>query len=149
MKRLVMSVALAGLAIVTASSADAAGWYNNALTGAETASVPFQPVYQNYQRFLTGPGGEFYADSVNRFAMNLGSGVSMELFTAVPNAAAVALSAFPVTPGFASRLQTNYASGLYLDPAVAAPSSVAGRVAVNLGGGLSFNLLGGLTRETT
>jgi hypothetical protein len=144
MNRLVTAFVLTGVTFLSAASANAEGWYSYPLTGAVDSAVPFHAVTNSYQRFLTGPGGELYAGSVRSFAINLGSGVSMDLFTMVPNGPVAALPELPRS-SLASGVQTNYATGLYLDPALRGPSSVAGRVGFNLGGGLSFNLLGGLS----
>jgi hypothetical protein len=94
-----------------------------------------------------GPGGEFQSGSVKTFSMNLGNGVSMGLVTSAP--AAVGFSGVPgstLVQGFPSALTTNSANGLYLDPAMSTPWTTSGRLSVSLGGGLSWDFIGGVSR---
>jgi len=150
MDRIVRITALAGFVVLTAASAHAQGWYNYAVpNGLDPASGPSSPNYNSYSGLYVSPGGELYSGSVNTFSVNLGSGVSMSLFSSVSNGPADELSGLSgstLVPGFASTVTTNYANGLYLDPAVRMPSNVSGRLSVNLGGGLSMDFLGALSR---
>src|SRR5438105_5938995 len=138
--------ALAGLVALTAGTAHAQSWYNYTLDAASAAS---RPNTTSYTGLYTGPGGELYSASVNSFSMNLGDGASMRLFTTVLNPSAAGFWSIPgstLVPGFAGSATTNYARGLYLDPAASGPSNVSGRLSFGLGGGLSMDFLGGLSR---
>ena len=75
--------------------------------------------------------------------MDLGSGVSMDLVTSGPAAGFSGLAGSTLVPGFPSTLTPNYANGLYLNPAMSMPWTTSGRLSVSLGGGLSWDFIGG------
>jgi len=136
--------ALTGFVVLAAASAHAQGWYNYAIPGGlAPANAPSRPNNDSYSGLYLGPDGEFRSGSVHTFSMDLGDGISMGLFTTVSNSPALPAI---LVPGFAGGITTNYANGLYLDPAVGSPSNVSGRLSVALGGGLSMDFLGGLSR---
>jgi hypothetical protein len=145
------AAALTGFVILAAVGAHAQGFYNYAVPGGldDSASAPFAPNYSSYSGFYMGPGGGLYRGSVNTFSMNLGSGVSMGLVTIAPSVPAAGfsgLSGSTLVQGFPSTLTTNYANGLYLDPAMSMPWTTSGRLSVSLGGGLSWDFIGGVSR---
>ena len=142
-------VALTGLVSFMTVTADAQGWYDYAIPGGDAAEVASGPQSANYRGLFTGPGGELYSGAVHSFSTNLGSGVSLGLFTSLSGGAAGEFSGLPgssLVPGFAGSVTSNYGSGLYLNPAMIPASDVSGRLSVNLGGGLSMDFLGGLSR---
>lgn len=142
------AAALTGFVILAAVGAHAQGFYNYAVPGGldDSAGAPFWPNYGNYGRFYISPGGGVYSGSVNTFSKDLGSGVSMDLVTSVPAAGFSGLSGSTLVPGFPSTLTTNYANGLYLNPAMSMPWTTSGRLSVSLGGGLSWDFIGGVSR---
>jgi len=71
------------------------------------------------------------------------------LVTSVPSFPAAGfsgLSSSALVQGFPSTVTMNYANGLYLDPAMSMPWTTSGRVSVSLGGGLSWDFMGGVSR---
>jgi hypothetical protein len=139
---------LTGFVILAAAGAHAQGLYNYAVPGGfdDFAFAPFGPNYGSYSGFYMGPGGGLYSGSVNRFSMDLGSGVSMDLVTSGPAAGFYGLSGSTLLPGFQSALKTNYANGLDLNPAMSTPFATSGRLSVSLGHGLSWDFIGGVAR---
>lgn len=142
--------ALTGFVILTAASAHAQGWYNNSalLGGPDLASPPFQTNTSSYSGFYAGPDGLLRSGTVNAFSMNLGSGVSMTMFTA-SNAPGVNFSGFggnSFGPSFPGSVATDFANRPYFDPAMSAPLNAAGQLSVGIGGGVSMNFLGGVSR---
>lgn len=142
--------ALTGFVILAAASAHAQGWYNYDIprmtdpTNAQSQSNPI-----SFTDYFSGPGGGLYSTSVHGFTNNLGDGMSVTVFSTVSNGPAGLMSGLPASglvPGFPGSITTNYSSGLNADPAVAMPSSVAGRMSFNLGGGLSMDFLGAMAR---
>jgi hypothetical protein len=82
--------------------------------------------------------------------MNLGSGVSMGVFTGFSNAPGVDFSGFGgngFVQSFPGNVPTNFINRPYFDSAANGPSNVAGQVSIGLGGGLSMNILGGVSRQ--
>lgn len=150
MHRAIRTAALTGFVFLTAASAHAQGWYNYEIShGIDPALPQSQSNPINFTDFFSGPGGELYSTSVNGFSTNLGGGVSVHMLSMVSNGPAGLLSGLPgstLVPGFAGSITTNYANGLYLNPAVAMPSAVAGRMSFDLGGGLSMDFLGALAK---
>lgn len=150
MHRTIRIAALTGLVILTAASAHAQGWYNYDIARAtDPANAQSQSNPISFTDYFSGPGGGLYSTSVHGFSTNLGDGVSVGVLSMVSNGPAGLMSGLPgstLVPGFPGSVATNYASGLNLDPAVATPSAVAGRMSFNLGGGLSMDLLGGMAR---
>jgi len=150
MQRVAGIVALTGFVVLTGAAAHAQGWYNYAIPGpADSARAASQPQTTTYRGLFTGPGGELYSGTATNFWANLGSGVSLDLFTSVSDGAAGELSGLrgsSLVPGFPGSATMNYANGLYLNPAASMASNVSGRMSVNLGGGLSMDFLGGLSR---
>jgi hypothetical protein len=142
------AAALTGFVILAAVGAHAQGFYNYAVPGGldDSAGAPFGPNDGSYSRFYMSPGGGLYSGSVNTFSMDLGSGVSMDLVTSVPAAGFSGLSGSTLVRGFPSALTTNYANGLYLNPAMSMPWTTSGRLSVSLGGGLSWDVIGGVSR---
>ena len=146
-----MTAALfAGGVLLMAPLAHAQGWYNYDIPrAADLAMTQSQSNQINFTDYFSGPGGGLYSTSVHGFTNNLGDGVSVSVFSTVSNGPAGLMSGLPASgfaPGFPGSISTNYASGLTVDPAVARPSSVAGRMSFNLGGGLSMDFLGAMAR---
>jgi len=139
------AVALTGFVILAAVGAHAQSFYNYAAPSGldDSASAPFGANY-SYRLFYMSPGGGLYSGSVNTFSKNLGSGVSLELVTSGPGFSG--LSGSTLVQGFPSALTTNYANGLYLDPAMSTPWTTSGRLSVSLGSGLSWDFIGGVSR---
>ena len=146
--KMTAAAALTGFVILAAVGAHAQGFYNYAVPGGldDSAGAPFGPNYGSYGRFYMSPGGGLYSGTVNTFSMDLGSGVSMDLVTSVPAAGFSGLSGSTLVGGFPSALTTNYANGLYLNPAMSMPWTTSGRLSVSLGGGLSWDFIGGVSR---
>ena len=143
MDRMTKIAALTGILIFTAGVAHAQGWYNSAIFGGlDPVNVP-SPQNDSNSGLYVFAGDELYSGSVKAFSRDLGGGVSIGVFTGLYSPAGE-LPGF--IHGFPGTISTNYASGLYLDPAVGMGSSISGHVSVNLGGGLSMNFLAGLSR---
>jgi hypothetical protein len=142
------AAALTGFVILAAGAAHAQGFYNYVVPGGlyDFAGAPFEPSYGSYSGFYMSPGGGLYSGSVNRFSMDLGSGVSVDLVTSGPAAGLSGLSGNALLPGFPSALTPNYANGLSLNPAMSTPFATSGRVSVALGRGLSWDVIGGVAR---
>lgn len=142
------AAALTGFVIFAAGGAHAQGFYNYAVPGGlyEFAGAPFGPSFGSYGRFHMSPGGGLYSGTVNIFSMDLGSGVSMDLVTSGPAAGFSGLSGSTLVPGFPSALTTNSANGLHLNPAMSMPWATSGRLSVSLGRGLSWDVIGGVSR---
>ena len=142
--------ALTGFVMLSAASAHAQGWYNyNVPPAPDPANPQSQSNPINFTDYFSGPGGGLYSASVHGYSTNLGDGMSVSVVSMVSNGPAGMMSGLPgssLVPGFPGSFTTNYASGLNLDPAVGAPSAVAGRMSFNLGGGLSMDFLGGMSR---
>jgi len=142
--------ALTGFVILAAASAHAQGWYNyNIPTAPDSANTQSQSNPINFTDYFSGPGGGLYSASVHGYSTNLGDGMSVSVVSMVSNGPAGVMSGLPgssLVPGFPGSVATNYASGLNFDPAVGVPSTVAGRMSFNLGGGLSMDFLGGMSR---
>ena len=147
---MIRAAALTGFVILTAAPAHAQGWYNYGIFRVpDPASPPFQAYTNSYSGFYVGADGSLHSGSVNAFSMNLAPGVSMGLFTGVSNAPGVDFSRLGsngFVQSFPGSLLTNYANGWYFDPAARAPSNVAGQLSIGLGGGLSMNFLGAVSR---
>jgi hypothetical protein len=144
--------ALTGFVILTAATAHAQGWYNNygIFGGPDPASPPFQANTNSYTGFYVGADGSLHSGTVNAFSMNLGRGVSMGLFTGVSNAPGANFSGFGdngFVQSFPGSVPTDFANRPYFDPAANVPSNVAGQLSIGLGGGLSMNFLGGVSRQ--
>jgi hypothetical protein len=139
---------LTGFVILATAGAHAQGFYNYAVPAGHDAFAfaPFGPNYGSYSGFYMGPGGGLYSGSVSTFSMDLGRGVSMDLVTSGPAAGFSGLSGNALLPGFPSALTTNSANGLYLNPAMSTPFATSGRVSVSLGRGLSWDVIGGVSR---
>jgi hypothetical protein len=137
--------------ILMAATAHAQGLYNYGIFGGhDSASAPFQVNTNSYSGFYVGADGALRSGTVNAFSMNLGRGVSVGLFTSVSNYPGVDFSGFSgngFVQSFSDSVPTNYATGMYFDPAAGVPSNVAGQLSIGLGGGLSMNFLGGVSRE--
>jgi hypothetical protein len=150
MEKAARIIALTGLVIFASATAEAQGWYDYAMAGgADAAAVASAPEATSYRELFTGPGGELYSGTVHSFSANLGSGVSLGLFTSFSDGPAGEISGLPgssLIPGFAGSVTTNYANGLSLNTAVAPASNISGRMSVSLGSGLSLDFLGGLSR---
>ena len=148
MKGKVTGSALAGFVMLAAVGAQAQVSYNYAVPGGfdDFDGAPFGPNYGSYSRFYMGPGGGLYSASVNRFSVDLGSGVSMDLVTSGPAAGFSGLSGNTLLPGFPNALTPNYANGMYLNPAMSAPWATSGRLSVSLGRGVSWDFIGGVSR---
>jgi len=142
------AAALTGFVMLAAAGAHAQGFYNYAFPGGldDFAGAPFGPNSGSYSRFYMAPGGGLYSGSVNTFSMDLGRGVSMDLVTSGPAAGFSGLSGSPLVPGFPNALAMNAAIGLYLNPAMSAPWTTSGRLSVALGGGVSWDFIGGVSR---
>ena len=142
--------ALTGFVILASASAHAQGWYNYDIPRApDPANAQSQSNPISFTDYFSGPGGGLYSTSVHGFTNNLGDGMSVTVFSTVSNGPAGLMSGLPgstLVPGFPGSITTNYASGLGVDPAVGMPSSVAGRMSFNLGGGLSMDFLGAMAR---
>jgi hypothetical protein len=140
--------ALTGFVILTAATAHAQGWYNNyGIFGRpDPASPPAQANTNSYSGFYVGADGSLHSGTVNAFSMNLGRGVSMGLFTGVSNAPGVNFDNGFVQ-SFPGHVPTDFANRPYFDPAASVPSNVAGQLSIGLGGGLSMNFLGGVSRQ--
>jgi hypothetical protein len=152
MDRMIRVAALTGFVILTAATAHAQGWYNNygIFGGPDPASPPFQANTNSYSGFYVGADGSLHSGTVNAFSMNLGRGVSMGLFTGVSNAPGVNFSGFGdngFVQSFPGSVPTDFANRPYFDPAASVPSNVAGQLSIGLGGGLSMNFLGGVSRQ--
>lgn len=143
-------VALTGFVILAAASAHAQGWYNyNIPAAADPANAQSQSNPISFTDYFSGPGGGLYSTSVHGYSTNLGDGMSVSVVSMVSNGPAgvmSGLSGSSLVPGFPGSIATNYASGLNLDPSVGVPASVAGRMSFNLGGGLSMDFLGAMSR---
>lgn len=143
-------VALTGFVTLAAASVHAQGWYNyDILRAPDPAIAQSQSNPINFTDYFSGPGGGLYSTSVHGFTNNLGDGMSVSVVSMVSNGPAGLMSGLPgssLVPGFPGSITTNYASGLNLDPAVGAPATVAGRMSFNLGGGLSMDFLGAMSR---
>jgi hypothetical protein len=141
---------LAATFCLVAVPAFAQGWYNPEIpAGPDSVNAYSRPVSSTYNGLFTGPGGELYSGTVNTYSMNLGNGISMSMFSSTATGPAGTVSGFaggPFVPGFAATIPTNYADGLYLNPALSGPSSVAGRMSMDLGHGFSLDFLGGVSR---
>jgi hypothetical protein len=151
MEKMTGAAALMGFVILGAAGACAQGFYNYAVPGwlDDSANAPFAPSYSSYSRFYMLAGGGLRSRSVNLFSMDLGSGMSMGLVTSVPSVPAAGfsgLSSRTLVQGFPSTVATNYSNGLYLDPAMSMPWTTSGRLSVSLGGGLSWDFIGGVSR---
>lgn len=148
MKGKLTGAALAGFVILAAAGAHAQGFYNYAVPGAfdDFAGAPFGSSYGSYNRFYMSPGGGLYSGSVNTFSMDLGSGVSMDLVSSGPAGGFSGLSGSAIVPGFPGTQATDFANGLYLNPAMSTPWATSGRVSVSLGRGLSWDVIGGVSR---
>lgn len=147
-RKMTGATALAGFFILAAAGAHAQGFYNYAVPGGldDFAGAPFGPNYGSYRGFYMSPGGGLYSGSVNTFSMDLGSGVSMELVTSGPAAGFSALSGSTLVQGFPGALTMNSANGFYLNPAMSTPWTTSGRLSVSLGSGLSWDVMGGVSR---
>ena len=149
MNRLIRSAVAGVVGLLWAAGAQAQGWYNYTLPSLDSAAQPAKPIISNsYSGYYLGPGGEFYSGSVNTYTANLGSGVSMEWFTSVLNGPAGGLpwatqSAFG--PAFAAAPGSNYANSIYSGPGMGVVNT-GGRVSFDLGGGLSMDFLGAMSR---
>lgn len=143
------TAALAGLVLLAAGSAQAQGWYNVDLPpGPLDARADTKPVFNTYNGLFTGPGGQVLSGTVNTWSMNLGSGVSMSMFSSVSNGPAFGMAELPgngFNSGFPG-MSANYANGLNFNPAIATPMSTGGRMAFDLGHGLSMDFIGGMSR---
>jgi hypothetical protein len=148
---MIRAAALTGFVILTAATAHAQGWNNYEIfRGPAPASPPFQGYTSSYSGFYVGADGSLHSGTVNAFSMNLGSGVSVGLFTGVSNAPGVNFPGFGgngLVQSFPGSVITNYANGPYFDPAASVRTNVAGQLSIGLGGGLSMNFLGGVSRE--
>ena len=146
-RKMTGAAALTGFVILAAVGAHAQGFYNYVVPGRldDSVGAPFGPNYGSYSRFYS-PAGGLYSGSVNTFSMDLGRGVSMDLVTSVPSAGFSGLSGSTLIRGFPSVLTMNYANGLYLNPAMSTPWATSGRVSVSLGGGMSWDFIGGVSR---
>jgi hypothetical protein len=149
MDRMIRIAALAGFAVLTAAAAHAQGLYNNGgiFGRADPAAPPFQANNNIYTGFYTGADGLLRSGTVNAFSMNLGSGVSIGLFS-VSNAPGVALSGFGgngFVRNFPGSVPTDLISRPYFDSATS--PNVAGQMSLGLGGGLSMNVFGGASRQ--
>jgi hypothetical protein len=147
MGKVTRAAALTGFVVLVSAVAQAQGFYNYTVPGgtADSAAEPFRPNYSSYRGFYMGPGGELQSGSVKTFSMNLGNGVSMGLVTSAPVVAGFSgLPGSTLVQGFPSG--PNSANGLYLDPAMSTPWTTSGRLSVSLGGGLSWDLIGGVSR---
>jgi hypothetical protein len=150
MDRMIRITALMGLATLAVASAHAQVSYDYANFGAMDPSAPlYRPYTSSYSGFYLGPDGGLHSGTVSAYFMNLGRGVSMGLFTTVSNAPAINFSAFAGNNAFQSfgSVPTNYANGRYFDSAAGGPSSVSGQLSLGLGGGVSMNFLGGVSRS--
>ncbi|MDE2474316.1 MAG: hypothetical protein KGO48_04650 [Alphaproteobacteria bacterium] len=143
-------VALTGFVILAAASAHAQGWYNYNIPAApDPANAQSQSNPISFTDYFSGPGGGLYSTSVHGYSTNLGDGMSVSVVSMVSNGPAgvmSGLSGSSLVPGFPGSIATNYAGGLNLDPSVGVPASVAGRMSFNLGGGLSMDFLGAMSR---
>ncbi len=150
MQTTIRVAALTGFVILAAASAHAQGWYNYDMPRVpDPALAQSQSNPISFTDYFSSPGGGLYSTSVHGFTNNLGDGVSVSVFSSVSNGPAGLISGIGsrgLVPGFPGSIATNYASGLNMDPAVAMPSSVAGRMSFNLGGGLSMDFLGAMAR---
>lgn len=143
-------VALTGFVVLAAASAHAQGWYNYNIPAApDPANAQSQSNPISFTDYFSGPDGGLYSTSVHGYSTNLGDGMSVSVVSMVSNGPAgvmSGLSGSSLVPGFPGSIATNYASGLNLDPSVGVPASVAGRMSFNLGGGLSMDFLGAMSR---
>ena len=144
--------ALTGIAMLTAATAHAQGWYNNdGIFGrADPASPPFKPYTNSYSGLYVGADGLLRSGTVNAFSTNLGSGVSLTLFTGFSNAPGVNFSGFGgngFVQNFPGSVATDFVNRPYFDSAANVSTNVGGQVSVGLGRGLSMNFLGGISRE--
>ena len=150
MNRTIRIAALAGLVVLTAAGADAQGWYNtNGFGLSDPATPPFQASTNSYSGFYRDADGLLRSGTVNAWSMNLGSGVSVQMFTQFSNTPAVNFSGFGgngFVQNFPGSVPTDFVNRPYFD-AAGGPSNVAGQVSVGLGGGLSMNFMGGLSRQ--
>src|SRR5215471_11120396 len=148
MNRMMRVAALTGFVILTAAAAHAQGAYNSygIFGGTDPASPPFQMNTNSYSGFYVGADGSLQSGTVSASSMNLGHGVSMGLFTAVPNAAFSGFAGNGLIQSYPGSLPTNFLNRTYFDSAASMPSNVAGQVSVGLGRGLSMNFLGGVSR---
>ena len=144
--------AAAGFVFWTAAAAHAQGWYNYTVPGAPGDSAqPAQPIHESYNGLLLSPGGGFYSGSVNSYSANLGDGVSMTWFTTVLNGAAGESPWMPgnmMQPGFSPSLPTSYLTSPAGNMGAGAVANTGGLVSVGLGGGLSMDFVGALSRMT-
>ena len=150
-RKMTGAAALTGFVIFGALGAHAQGFYNYAFPGGlyDSAGAPFAPNYASYSRFYMSPFGGLYSGSVNTFSRDLGNGVSMDLVTigpSVPAAGFSGLAGSTLVQGVPSALTMNSANGLYLNPAMSTPWTTSGRLSVSLGGGLSWDVIGGVSR---
>jgi hypothetical protein len=73
----------------------------------------------------------------------------MGLLTGVSNAPGLNFSGVGdngFVQNFPGSVPTDFANRPYFDPAASVPSNVAGQLSIGLGGGLSMNFLGGVSR---
>jgi hypothetical protein len=147
-RKMTGAAALTGFVMLAAGGVHAQGFYNYAVPGGlyDFAFAPFGPNYGGYSRFYMSPGGGLYSGSVNIFSMDLGRGVSMDLVTSGPATGFSGLSGSTLVPGFSSALTPNYANGLHLNTAMSMPFATSGRLSVSLGRGLSWDVIGGVSR---
>src|SRR5262249_53583181 len=144
MDRMIRIAVLTGFVVLTAAGAHAQGLFTNygILGGPDPASPPFQANTNTYSGFYTGPDGLLRSGTVNASSMNLGSGVSVQLFTSFSNAPGVNFSGFGgngFVQSFPGNVPTNFINRPYFDSAANGPSNVAGQLSIGLGGGLSMN----------
>lgn len=146
--KLTGAAALTGFVVLAAAGAHAQGFYNYAVPGGldEFAGASFGSNDGSYSRFYMGPGGGLYSGSVKTFSADLGSGVSLDVVTFGPAAGFSSFSGSALLPGFPNAQMANYANGLYLNPSMSTPFATSGRMSVALGGGVSWDVMGGVSR---
>lgn len=144
-RKMTGAAALTGFVILAAAGAQAQGFYNYGGFD-DFAGASFGPSYGSYGRFTMSPVGGLYSGTVNSFSRDLGNGVSMDVVTFGPAAGLSGLYGNPLVPGFQNELSANSTNGLYLNPAMSSPFATSGRVSVSLGRGLSWDVMGGVSR---
>ena len=146
--KLTGAAALTGFVMLAAVGAHAQGFYNYAVPGGLDgfAGASFGPNDGSYSRFYMSPGGGLYSGSVKTFSADLGSGVSVDVVSFGPAVGFSGLSGSTLLPGFPNAQMSNYANGLYLNPSMSTPFATSGRMSVSLGGGVSWDVLGSVSR---